>query len=1120
MSKSKIFVTVVLLLSFFCLFITNIFAGSNRIQWSQKKLEISGKSGDSFSIDVQFESRRPLSDVSLWVIPRLQPFISFSPTDFETVDSGTAYSVKINVSIPYNTEEGLYKGTIHLRKKHEKHKGRGDDDSSDDRKNKKKKKLKKHHEDGSSDDKYEKRKHKHKEKHKGSHDDKSSDDGSSDDKHEKHKHGFRTIPDTLKIKLIVDNPPLITITSPETLTTVGSSPITVTGTVDDSDAIVTVNGATATVNDNTYTATGITLTEGGNTITTTAIDEDNKVGTAHATIYLDSTPPIVTITSPEDGYVATSSPITVTGIIYDIVKGTVNENNATVEVNGISASVSNKTFMVENLPLVEGENVITATAADQTGNTAGTSIGVTLDLSANKKINMVSGNNQTGTVNTPLPEPLAVSLTNADGTPAVGKTVIFKIIQNNGLLTGSGPASSLAEVTDVNGEASVFLALGSTSGVGNNKVEATSVGFTGKVIFTASAAEKPPHKINIGSGNNQRGAVNAPLPNPLVAVVTDEGHNVIQGVPVTFTVLGGGGNIDGSSSVVVNTDSDGRATVSFTLGPEEGLDNNVLQANFEGNNTGAAVFRASGLSVGDPGDTSISGIVLDNSNIPIPGVTMRVEGTTREVVTDDEGQFLIENVPVGPLHLIADGSTVTVGEFPVLSFEIDTVAGQNNTLGMPIYLLPLNTENTRWVGGGEDVVYELENIPGFSLTVKANSVTFPDGSIDGFISVTQVHADKVPMEPPNGLQPRFIITIQPPGAVFDPPAPITIPNVDGLPPGEITEMYSFDHDLGQFVSIGTGTVSENGMVIASDPGVGIIKAGWHCGGNPAQSGCTHVCGACKKCVRNCECVADDTNTAGLGECEECQNGQKVSSSEGSTCDDGKYCTSFDGNEPGPDYCTGSGCKGNEITNKQIGQLAYPLEINELAKSISTFLSWFGVSFIPEAISASLTLERILHCCEEKTTIVENRSGKGGVDVKVSDLKGKLLGVPLPKFVTDYVDLGIYAVFGVNIGGSFGVEKDNCKDKLCWSGGGSVGASGGVEGAATVESIVEIKLSGTTGVTSPINVTCTDACLSLNWDGLKADITAEFFDGVIKEELSWQLMEPTEIGEKCLTLGDV
>jgi hypothetical protein len=111
------------------------------------------------------------------------------------------------------------------------------------------------------------------------------------------------------------------------------------------------------------------------------------------------------------------------------------------------------------------------------------------------------------------------------------------------------------------------------------------------------------------------------------------------------------------------------------------------------------------------------------------------------------------------------------------------------------------------------------------------------------------------MPPGFGQQPRFIVTIQPPGVHFDPPAAMSLPNVDGLAPGEVTELYSFDHDLGQFVAIGTGSVSKEGAVITSDPGVGIIKGGWHCGGNPAASGTSANCGDCAKCT-GVQCVAD------------------------------------------------------------------------------------------------------------------------------------------------------------------------------------------------------------------------------------------------------------------------
>jgi hypothetical protein len=122
------------------------------------------------------------------------------------------------------------------------------------------------------------------------------------------------------------------------------------------------------------------------------------------------------------------------------------------------------------------------------------------------------------------------------------------------------------------------------------------------------------------------------------------------------------------------------------------------------------------------------------------------------------------------------------------------------------------------------------------------------------------------MTPGFGQQPRFIVTIQPSGAVFNPPAPITLPNVDGLKPNEVTEMYSFDHDIGSFVAIGTGVVSDDGLVIRSDRGVGVLKAGWHCGGNSAPAGTgAHCTDTCQKCVEvpgaGPQCITDPTKSS-------------------------------------------------------------------------------------------------------------------------------------------------------------------------------------------------------------------------------------------------------------------
>ena len=101
----------------------------------------------------------------------------------------------------------------------------------------------------------------------------------------------------------------------------------------------------------------------------------------------------------------------------------------------------------------------------------------------------------------------------------------------------------------------------------------------------------------------------------------------MEGVPVTFETLQGGGSFAGQPSIIRTTDSDGRAAAVLTLGPQEGINNNVVNSIFPGLTGLPAVFTASGLAPGNPADTTVSGVVLDNSNTPIPGATAKILGT-------------------------------------------------------------------------------------------------------------------------------------------------------------------------------------------------------------------------------------------------------------------------------------------------------------------------------------------------------------------------------------------------------------------------------------------------------------------------------------------------------------
>lgn len=677
----------------------------------------------------------------------------------------------------------------------------------------------------------------------------------------------------------------VQINSPASLSTVGVSPVLVEGSVTGENVVLTLNGIEIDASSGEFSA-DVALQEGLNTIVARGTRAEQQV-TDSISISLDQTPPFVTVESHTNGQTVYSDSITVTGLINDIVRGTIEQEQASVMVNGRSAAIANRSYAAMDIPLLEGQNSITVTGSDQVGNVNSISFSVIYAVTLGRSLEINGGQNQITQINQPLAEPLSVKVLDDNGQPVVGEAVIFRVVQGSGLVAPDTASEGRAVVVDSDslGNAVTSFKLGARVGVANHKVRAQVVGYQEEIIFNASAIGTVGNKISVNSGNNQRGAVGQVLPQPLVAVVTDSGANVVQGANVEFSVTRGEGLFpNGEKVYVAQTDSDGRATAELTLGYLVGLDVQRVTAKLLGVNSNlTAGFVASGFNPGVPGNTRISGVVLDNQDNPIPSVTLRIEGSNRQAQSDDQGQFIITEAPVGPVHLIADGSTASVpGEFPSLSYNLVTVSGANNPLSAPIYMVKLDTDNAVTVGA-QDVDLVLDAYPGFKLEVAANSVTFPDGSKQGLLSVTQVNANKVPMAPPNGMQPQFIVTIQPTNTRFDPPARLTLPNVDGFPVGEQVEMYSYDHDLEEFVSIGLGTVADDGTTVQSNPGIGVIKAGWHCGSQPGGQGCAHNCPVCQDCDGDCNCVpadgdpsVQDQNVEGDCQSPECQGGAAVS----------------------------------------------------------------------------------------------------------------------------------------------------------------------------------------------------------------------------------------------------
>lgn len=639
----------------------------------------------------------------------------------------------------------------------------------------------------------------------------------------------------------------VAVTSPENGFLTREAEIEIEGTVDPLAQTIVIGDVAGVVDGGTFVVQGVDLHEGSNSLTAVARGPDGEIGTATVTVVRDTTPPRVTIRTPGDGFVTTSSPIAVAGEIVDPTSSSADMAPPEVFVNDVPAELEGRAFLARDVLLVPGENLVEVAVVDNAGNEGRATVRVVYHADVLQRLEAVLGQGQTGTVGETLSQPLTVRLADFTGTPLPGRPVTFTVSRGGGLVAAYPDEGKQVTVeTDGQGLAQAQFTLGTRSGSGLHEVTATSAGFPGGVVFCATAEPTAPRRIVRIPGDDPVGPLvgpaGGPAPKPFVVQVFDDFGNPAVGVEVTFEAVAGGGAVEGSPVHVAVTDVDGRASAALTLGPAPGVNNNVFEARFEGLEELPAATVLSGVATGPEELTTVSGIVTDARDEPLAGATVHISGTTLETFSGEDGGFTLAGVPVGTIHLEVDGTTATrEGPWPHLAFRFTTLPGVDNTLGMPIRLPRLDPESEAVVGGAEDVTLKLAGVPGAEITVFAGSATFADGSKVGTMSFSQVPGDKVPMVAPMGSNFMLAWTIQPAGVHFDPPARISIPNL-GAAPGAVVDIFSFDHDLAEFVPVGTGSVTADGERVVSDPGFGVIKAGWH-GCVPPPPPKTNACNA-------------------------------------------------------------------------------------------------------------------------------------------------------------------------------------------------------------------------------------------------------------------------------------
>src|SRR3954447_10824439 len=209
-------------------------------------------------------------------------------------------------------------------------------------------------------------------------------------------------------------------------------------------------------------------------------------------------------------------------------------------------------------------------------------------------VDVVSGNAQSGAVNTELPQPVVVKVTDAKGRVVKGQVVNFVVT------AGGGHVSAGTATTDPSGLAQVLWTLGGVAG-SPQALEARAVNGTGQVLasaaFTATATPGAPAQAaaygpSATSGDTVvAGVVGSVVEDSFAVIVRDAAGNPVPGVQVAWAVTSGGGSITSPTT----TDASGVARTQWVLGTATGP-TQTAQATVAGTTVRFTAYPATALT--------------------------------------------------------------------------------------------------------------------------------------------------------------------------------------------------------------------------------------------------------------------------------------------------------------------------------------------------------------------------------------------------------------------------------------------------------------------------------------------------------------------------------------------
>ena len=343
---------------------------------------------------------------------------------------------------------------------------------------------------------------------------------------------------------------------------------------------------------------------------------------------------------------------------------------------------------------------------------------------------------QVALVGAPVPDPPGLRVEDSFGNPIEGVSIAFSISRAPDLGRFPGSVQTPAATSDPDGKAwAGSWILGVVAG--DYELEAGVLALGEVVTFSATASNGPPEAMVALSGAGQMAPVGTQVAIPLSVRVVDEFGNGVPDVPVSYSVIQGGGEVSGTGSM---TNEAGVASLGeWRLGPAPGINQLLVDAP----DLPPIVFSATGLDQGQF-DLDLEFLTaVDPSLLPaFQGAVARWE----EIVVGDIPDFL-GSLSQGGCQPVAEGEGIDDVKVYVTVKTIDGVGGVLGRAGPCYYrtvggpfpitgIMELDQEDLASLlasGMLEGVIiHEMGHILGFGTlwNVSSNSLLEGAGTVD------------------------------------------------------------------------------------------------------------------------------------------------------------------------------------------------------------------------------------------------------------------------------------------------------------------------------------------------------------------------------------------------------